>query len=611
MDKLKRLLHFSGLFFRQVRGYRSLLVIEALCIALLPVIPSFLPKLLIDEFTGARRLSFFLVVGIGLLLLGALVRWGKTAVAKRLEFLNEQAATEAALMLSRKAARLPYELTESKDVLTLNEEAKNGINQIFNFSAYAAQFLGSIGTLISSLIILIGCIGAWILIPIAFLALTAIPTNRMKPARREYLMNNASENRGFGYWVQLCFDFSTGKDIRLNQASATIVGKGRKFLDRILAINQQFFSFEGAMNGVIAVFSQLSVWASWLLAALRALAGVITLGDVTLAATASSNIANTLNQIMASSLRLDEALYQLGRMEAFLELPESESSGAEALSVSEPGRNGRGAMPSGAAGGAQSRELPEGPHAIVFEDVSFTYPNARNPVLEHFSLVIEPDEQISLVGVNGSGKTTLVKLLCRFYKPSAGRILYGGEDIWSIPNDHYLQNLAVVFQDFATFAYSLRSNVSASPDPDPAIDARVEAILAQAGLGEKLKTLDQGIYTACQRILDEEGSGFSGGEQQKIAIARALYKSSPVVILDEPTSALDARAEQETFEQMHRLADGKTAIYISHRLSSTRFTRRVIVLNKGRIVEEGSHNDLVEKDGLYAEMWRKQAKYYQ
>lgn len=602
VDKLKRIFHFSGLFFRQVRGYRSILVIEAVCIALLPVIPSFLPKLLIDEFTGQRRLSFFLGVGIGLLVLSALIRWGKSAAAKRLEFLNEQASTEAALMLSKKAARLPYELTERKEILTLNEEAKNGIWQVFNFSSYAAQFLGSIGTLLSSLVILVGCIGAWILIPIALLVLTALPTNKMKPARREYLMNNASENRGFSYWVQLCFDFSTGKDIRLNQASATIIGKGRKFLDRILAINQRFYSYEGAMNGIIAVLSQLSVWSSWLVAALRALAGAITLGDVTLAATASSNIANTLNQIMASSLRLDEALYQLGRMETFLQLPESDSNGG----------NGRGEAHAGLASAQViSRPLPVKPHAIVFEDVSFTYPNARNPVLEHFSLVIEPDEQVSLVGVNGSGKTTLVKLLCRFYKPSAGRILYGDEDIWSLSNDGYLQNLAVVFQDFATFAYSLRSNVSASPDPDPAIDARVEAILAQAGLGEKLKTLDKGIETACQRILDEEGSGFSGGEQQKIAIARALYKGSPVVILDEPTSALDAKAEQETFEQMHRLADGKTAIYISHRLSSTRFTRRVIVLNKGRIVEEGSHNDLVRKDGLYAEMWRKQAKYYQ
>lgn len=599
MDKLKRILHFSQLFFRQVRGYRSMLLVEVVCITLLPIIPSFLPKLLIDEFTGQRRLSYFLSVGIGLLLLSALIRWGKSAAAKRLEFLNEQASTEAALMLSRKAARLPYELTESKEVLTLNEEAKNGIWQIFNFSSVAAQFLGSIGTLLSSLIILVGCIGAWILIPIALLALTAIPTNRMKPARREYLKNNASENRGFGYWVNLCFDFSTGKDIRLNQAGETVIGKGRKFLDRILAINQRFYSYEGAMNGLIAVFSQLSVWASWLLAALRALAGAITLGDVTLAATASSNIASTLNQIMASSLRLDEALYQLGRMETFLDLPESGAFDDGSLPAD-------GDRPTG-----KLIDLPAAPGAIVFEDVSFTYPNAKNPVLEHFSLVIDPNEQVSLVGINGSGKTTLVKLLCRFYRPSSGRILYGGEDIWNIPNDRYLRNLAVVFQDFATFAYSLRANISASADPDPAIDARVESMLEQAGLGEKLKKLDKGIHTACQRILDEEGSGFSGGEQQKIAIARALYKASPVVILDEPTSALDARAEQETFEQMHRLANGKTAIYISHRLSSTRFTGRVIVLNQGRIVEEGSHSDLVQKDGLYAEMWRKQAKYYQ
>ncbi len=565
MDKLKRILHFSQLFFRQVRGYRSMLLVEVVCITLLPIIPSFLPKLLIDEFTGQRRLSFFLSVGIGLLLLSALIRWGKSAAAKRLEFLNEQASTEAALMLSRKAARLPYELTESKEVLTLNEEAKKGVWQIFNFSSVAAQFLGSIGTLLSSLIILVGCIGAWILIPIALLALTAIPTDRMKPARREYLKNNAAENRGFGYWVNLCFDFSTGKDIRLNQAGETVIGKGRKFLDRILAINQRFYSFEGAMNGVIAVCSQLSVWASWLLAALRALAGAITLGDVTLAASASSNIASTLNQIMASSLRLDEALYQLGRMETFLDLPES-------------GAFDDGSLPADGDRPVDKRaDRPAAPGAIVFEDVSFTYPNAKNPVLEHFSLVIDPNQQVSLVGINGSGKTTLVKLLCRFYRPSAGRILYGGEDIW----------------------------------PDPAIDARVESMLEQAGLGEKLKKLDKGIHTACQRILDEEGSGFSGGEQQKIAIARALYKESPVVILDEPTSALDAKAEQETFEQMHRLANGKTAIYISHRLSSTRFTGRVIVLNQGRIVEEGSHSELVQKDGLYAEMWRKQAKYYQ
>ncbi|MBR6683414.1 MAG: ABC transporter ATP-binding protein [Firmicutes bacterium] len=248
---------------------------------------------------------------------------------------------------------------------------------------------------------------------------------------------------------------------------------------------------------------------------------------------------------------------------------------------------------------AQVPDLPE--HVIEFEDVSFAYPDTNRMILEHVNLRLSGQERIALVGRNGCGKSTLIKLLCRLYDPTEGRILLDGVDIRTFPRQEYMKMLSVVFQDFHIFADSLAGNIAMADTVDREYAA---SIVGRVGLG--LTDLDQPLL----RHLDEKGIEVSGGEGQKIAIARALYKDAPLVILDEPTAALDPLAESEIYEKFNLLVEGKLALFISHRLSSCRFCDRILVMQDGRIAQDGSHEELASSEGLYQQMWNAQKQYY-
>lgn len=212
-----------------------------------------------------------------------------------------------------------------------------------------------------------------------------------------------------------------------------------------------------------------------------------------------------------------------------------------------------------------------------------------------------------MVGPNGAGKTTLIMLLCRLYEPTEGRILLNGKDIREYDYREYLNLFGVVFQDFKLFAMNVAENVAASGEYEEAL---VWECLEKAGIKERVSEMDEGIRTQLFNV-GVKGVEISGGEAQKIAIARALYKSAPFIILDEPTSALDPVAEYEIYAGFDKLVAEKLAVYISHRMSSCRFCERILVLEKGQIAEEGNHDTLLQQDGIYAKMWNMQAKNYQ
>lgn len=249
------------------------------------------------------------------------------------------------------------------------------------------------------------------------------------------------------------------------------------------------------------------------------------------------------------------------------------------------------------------QDLPCGEnHTLEFEDVSFAYPGSERMVLEHVNMRLSDRERVALVGRNGSGKSTLIKLICRLYEPSEGRILLDGVDIREISREAYMDFLSVVFQDYQIFAATLGENIAMKSDADK---GRVEEAIGKIGL--KLTEQDMPL----RRDLEADGVEVSGGEGQKIAIARALYKDAPMVILDEPTAALDPFSESEIYEKFGTLVEGKLAMFISHRLSSCRFCDRILVLQDGKIVQDGSHEVLAgQEGGLYREMWEAQRQYY-
>lgn len=248
-------------------------------------------------------------------------------------------------------------------------------------------------------------------------------------------------------------------------------------------------------------------------------------------------------------------------------------------------------------------------YEFQFENVSFKYPGTENYALQNLNLTIKPNEKLAVVGLNGAGKTTFIKLLCRLYEPTKGRILLNGEDIRYFDRKAYYELFAPVFQNIEVFAFSLAENVSMK-EADETKVAFAEESLKMAGLGEKLESLSQGVKTQLLKIVSEEGIDLSGGEKQKLAFARALYKNAPIVILDEPTSALDALAEYKMYQNFDNLIKNKSAIYISHRLSSTRFCDKVAMFEDGKLIEYGTHTSLLEAGGAYAHMFEVQAQYY-
>lgn len=247
-------------------------------------------------------------------------------------------------------------------------------------------------------------------------------------------------------------------------------------------------------------------------------------------------------------------------------------------------------------------------HTIEFKNVCFSYPSSNVRVLDNVYITISAGEHLSVVGLNGAGKTTFIKLLCRLYDVDSGDILLDGINIKKFEYDEYMNTIAVVFQDFKLLSFSAKKNIVLDKDEK---DENVNKLLELVGLGEKMKSLPKGIDTPIFKQFEKEGIEMSGGEQQKLAIARALYKNSPIVILDEPTAALDPIAEYEIYRQFETLVGGKTAIYISHRLSSCKFCDRIAVFSEGTIKELGTHDELViMPNGVYAEMFEAQAQYY-
>lgn len=247
-------------------------------------------------------------------------------------------------------------------------------------------------------------------------------------------------------------------------------------------------------------------------------------------------------------------------------------------------------------------------YEIEFRDVSFRYPQSNDWVLQHVNMKFKIGDKLAIVGLNGSGKSTFIKLMCRLYDPTEGKILLNGIDISRYKYEEYLALFSVVFQDFNMTAFTLAENVASASKYDT---EKVWSCLERAGLAEKVHTLEHDIDTYLTQNYDEHGVKLSMGELQKLAIARALYKDAPFVILDEPTASLDPIAEAEVYNRFNDMVEHKTALYISHRLSSCRFCKHILVFDKGTIVQQGTHEELIaDINSLYHELWSSQAQYY-
>lgn len=415
------------------------------------------------------------------------------------------------------------------------------------------------------------------------LALSSRINRRSTQKKIELNQGNDHSNSVANYLVNVMLEERRADDIRIGHLDHFLDVQFGKAMEHFLPMYLDFARFSAITDGKNALLSLLSNFAAYLVIGARALYGVLPIGDVLLYAGSVTRAMSDLQTFLATGSEFDYINSYLSTYEDF---------------IAQPSMAYDGTLP------IEKRD--DGQYEFAFHDVSFSYPGTNIPVLEHVTLSFAVGEKTALVGRNGAGKTTLIKLLCRLYEPTSGYITLNGIDIRKYSYKEYTQAFSVVFQDFHLFSLPLDENIAAGTEID---EAALQSSLAKVGLTDRVQQLPQGVRT---RLYNNNGSGvdLSGGEAQRTAIARALYKDAPFVILDEPTAALDPIAEAEIYKQFSQMTAGKTAVYISHRMSSCKFCDRIIVLDHGRIAEDGTHDTLLANHSIYANLYETQAQYY-
>lgn len=579
--------------------------------ALLPCVATVAMAGILGELTGGRDLKKLLCYVVMAVLAAFLLTLVKNILEARISVGYSDLFSAHEIRLTDKAYDLPYELLESETVRQLREQVSGSISVsgagMASLYWDAESLCGSLSGAAVSLLLCV-CYGAR-LSPGALAALSVLAAlciwvscrmaaRRWDVSYRVFVEGAAYQRYGDYYMMNYLPDENTGMDIRIFAQSRLVLEESGKRCYGPFARGKKkelrADSICGSVKLLCVGFCGLAVY---VLAASQALQGYVPVGDILALQAAITALIHSACDMAETFTDLRNNNTHLVNYFAYMDLPGEEGNSADA-----------------ARGGEQVSLPAEKFREICFEHVSFCYPDSgEGYVLRDVSLTLRAGEKLALVGENGSGKTTLIKLLCRLYRPVEGRILLNGRDIWDYGPESYRALLSTVFQDFSLFAFSLGSNVAAARRYDR---ERAENALARAGLGYKARSLPRGLEQALTAAYEEDGAELSGGEAQKVAIARALYKDGSLLILDEPTAALDPYAEAQIYEQLLRNLEGlkdteRMLLSISHRLSTCRFCDRVAVLEQGRLTQLGPHERLVSEEGAYRRLWQAQAEYYQ
>ena len=383
------------------------------------------------------------------------------------------------------------------------------------------------------------------------------------------------------------YDYRHGKDVRIYNAKNLIRNASENpgyqaEAKRGIATVSNAIGLSGALTGLSEA---LIMGGAYLLTSLLAVSGGLTIGVVVRSAAGLYQLMRGISGLIVTIGNFAGDTQRLQSFDEYQAVPEVMYKGKVPV-----------------------EKRRDNDYVIAFHDVSFMYPGTETYALRNVSLKLQVGERMAVVGENGSGKTTMIKLLCRLYDPTQGVITLNGVDIKKYNYAEYMDIFSIVFQDFQLFSFTLGQNVAALAAFDT---QRAEAALTMAGLHDRLERMPKGLDTPLYKDYEEDGVEVSGGEAQKIALARALYKNAPFIILDEPTAALDPIAEFEIYSKFDEIVGGKTAIYISHRLSSCRFCDDIAVFHKGALVQRGNHEALIDdKNGKYFDLWNAQAQYY-
>ncbi len=488
--------------------------------------------------------------------------------------------------IAGRCMNMDFEHTENPEALDRLNKAKEGMSW---YSGGVVGILDSLYDIIINVTVLLGVsfviiITCPLLFPVQLISLVLITwlNGRNNRLEVESFKALAKSNRVFGYVFYQLSDFSLGKEIRLYDSTDMMCKKAKYFSDEQINVWHDRAEKQNKNDWAMNIINALRDGLSYFYIGYLAITGAISIGDFSMSVAAASSLYWGLYGVVSGVQNIIKRCNYAYEYLRFTAYPNAMSKGDKKVSGNS--------------------------HTIEFKNVSFKYPRSDKYVLRNINISIKQGEHLSVVGLNGAGKTTFIKLLCRLYDVTDGEILIDGINIKEYSDEEYRKLFAVVFQDFKLFAFSLRENIALNA---PADDEKIENVLKLSGFYDDAQKLENGLDTMLFKSFDEKGTELSGGQQQKTAISRALYKDAPIVILDEPTAALDPIAEYDIYRSFDSLVGGKTAIYISHRLSSCKFCDKIAVFADDTIKEYGTHDELVGlKNGIYSEMFATQAQYY-
>ncbi|MCL2497676.1 MAG: ABC transporter ATP-binding protein/permease [Symbiobacteriaceae bacterium] len=557
---------------------------------LVPFLGIYLPKLVIDELTrGSSPQRFVTVVGGYGFMLACFSTVRAYTDFQVDQSIGTMAQIQGGSLFFAKQVHMDYEAMEDPYVIALNEKAMRARNSNHSPAQNVMRIFVLLAANIGGFLLYGGVILQVHPLIIVLLALSAAISWFFLKRARELEKSQREERSTLWSQVTALKNYMSrpnyAKDMRLYAMSPFMedVVSSLQAEQEALEITLARGNAHASLANALLIL--LRDGAAYLFLINMLLRGDIALGDFVFVFAAIGTFATWVSGIILQGSDIARAVDELGDIRRYLDV----ASRRPAHPVPIPHR--------------------DAPPTIVLENLSYTYPGTNKPIIDNISLTIPAGERLAIVGVNGAGKTTLIKLICGLYTPTQGRILYNGVDLQELDPLDYFTRIAVVFQDIHLMGNSIALNVSQTTQDATEI-AKVHRVLQQADFWDKVQSLPLKEHTMLVRQIHDDAIELSGGEMQKLALARALYKDAPLIILDEPTAALDPLAENLVYQRYAELTAGKSSIYISHRLASTRFCNRILLISQGKIVEEGNHEELMAQGGEYAAMFAIQAHYY-
>ncbi len=564
--------------------YLAFILINSLCKTANILFTIFIPKIIIDYLMKKPTIKGFTILIAILFVVKLFLNYFVGMVEKRTNHESLIFIKKVSCNFSDKTMRLKYLFLEDKEVLELKQKAisvvKFGmLSIVFN---QIELFLTAVFTIISIVAVLINFSILIFIIITVFAVLAFIIEGMMMQKTVAFQQNLIPINRRYEYYSSKLFSNTYQKEHRLYGTAEMISIELEQFNKDIASKLKDINIVMANSRSLNSLFSSITKFILYSYSALRVLGllgSKISLGSFSALISANENYASAIRNLGFSFAQIIIYLPLVEPLYDFMALKEM---------VIEKGE--------------QLEDLEE----IRFEQISFSYPNTDKLILDNISFTIKKGESVLLVGKNNAGKSTIVKLLCRFFEPTSGRILYNGKDISTINYSSYIEKMSTVFQDYKLFPFTLSENITANAT----FTDKVYDVIDKVNLKDKVNSLPEGINVFFDKTINENATEFSGGQQQKIAIARSLYKSSPMIILDEPTASLDPISEFEIYSDYSELVQHKTSIFISHRMSASSICDRILVLENGRITGDGIHSELLKTSKLYKSLYDAQAKYY-